>query len=655
MRRLAFVPNPHVRLDRSWAAPYVPLELLSGMAVVERAGAEACLFDVNRLVEAGMIEVRKDLWRDASSLLAELRPDLVVFETWTGTLHNTLLFVEAARKKLAGVPLVLVGAGVSACAAEILRSFPSVDAVVRGEVEPALEAMARHDPTRLRKIPGLVRRFRDGIEDAPLAFVEDLARLPRPAYHLAPIDAGDTIPVEPGRGCEQNCSFCALAGHWPRRYRPKSPARLAEEMIHLGRRYPGSALDLTQDPTYFADSARIEALTSELRGQSLAWSCHARVDRLEERDLVRLKEAGCRGILLGIESGCPATQRAIGKHICLDCLEPTIASATALGIEVQTTFILGFPDEDETASSSTVHAMLRARRAGAADPVAQPLRAYPGSGVHDRHAAELVFEPILSTAAPGDRASLELILNHPELFPASYRVPGRLGWPALSSIWIAASAYLDVLESLDRHGVDLEMILGSLSGAAEAKTLGEAVRAVGRDLIRATAGTSSVDPRLFADLVSYHRAIHELCQETAPRGSLIRSVDAVQAVTDSWVPRLLTPWRLLRLTTPVEAILSGELRIASRTFEQWLLLAKVPNTGRVSYYTSRSSSVETFVLDRLAATALPLCSGAWDLGTIGHRVAACLGERTEPTVAACRLMLDELGSARVAALEPPTG
>ena len=37
--RLLFVPNPHVRLDRSWAAPYVPLELLSAMATAAAAGA----------------------------------------------------------------------------------------------------------------------------------------------------------------------------------------------------------------------------------------------------------------------------------------------------------------------------------------------------------------------------------------------------------------------------------------------------------------------------------------------------------------------------------------------------------------------------------------------------------------------------------------
>ena len=30
MTRMLFVPNPHVRLDRPYAAPYVPLELLFG-------------------------------------------------------------------------------------------------------------------------------------------------------------------------------------------------------------------------------------------------------------------------------------------------------------------------------------------------------------------------------------------------------------------------------------------------------------------------------------------------------------------------------------------------------------------------------------------------------------------------------------------------
>ncbi len=68
VNRLIFIPNPHVRLDRSWAVPYVPLELLSAMAVAEAAGVEPALFDINHLVAHGRLEVDRRIWRRGAAL-----------------------------------------------------------------------------------------------------------------------------------------------------------------------------------------------------------------------------------------------------------------------------------------------------------------------------------------------------------------------------------------------------------------------------------------------------------------------------------------------------------------------------------------------------------------------------------------------------------
>ena len=95
MNRIVFVPNPHVRLDRPWRTPYLPFELLAVMGVAEQSGALATLFDVNHLVERGEITVDPFMWGKAAARLAQDRPDIVVMETWTGTLHHTLLLARA--------------------------------------------------------------------------------------------------------------------------------------------------------------------------------------------------------------------------------------------------------------------------------------------------------------------------------------------------------------------------------------------------------------------------------------------------------------------------------------------------------------------------------------------------------------------------------
>jgi hypothetical protein len=299
----------------------------------------------------------------------------------------------------------------------------------------------------------------------------------------------------------------------------------------------------------------------------------------------------------------------------------------------------------------TASAMLRARRAGAADTVVHLLRAYPGSAVHERCRTELVYDPLLSTASPDDSPSVELIHAHPELLAASYRVPGEVSWRKLAGFWLALSAYLDVLDALERHGANLSELLFSLGSAAPGPDLGEAVRAVGRELGRVGSRVSGVASHALTDLIDYRQAVYELCQSPT-LGEREVGAESPAGPPETWRPKLVTPWRLLRLLTPIEDILSLRVDGAHRLHDQWVLLAKIPSPGSVSYYTTRSYSVETFVLDRLAATALPLCRGERDLASLASAVADLVGEGRGPALTACRAMLDELTAVRVAVLLP---
>ena len=625
---LIFVPNPHVRLDRPWAAPYVPLELLSAMATAEELGASAALFDVNRLVEHGLLSVSPSIWEQAAALLAETAPAAVLLETWTGTLHNTLLLTSALRRSLPDVPLVLLGAGTSAMATEVLERFFAVDGVIRGEPEPAVAALAASADRSLPRAPGLVRRVAGVVEDSALAAVEDLDALPRAAYHLALLEPGDTIPVEPGRGCPQGCTFCALAGHWSPRHRPRGAPSLAREMRRLGRDYPGSVLDLTQDPVFFNHGPRLTELCALLQGAALRWTCHARVDRLSPDQLELLAGAGCCGVLMGLESGCPSMQRALGKEVELASVQPTVRAAAQLGLEVRTSFIVGFPQERLPSLTRTAVAMLEAQEAGAADAPVQLLRAYPGSPVHHQLAEVLELEPLLCTASEDDAAALALITAHPDLLSASCRVPGALPRGQVLAAWVCLSALREVLAALWRHGVDPGAVLGQLTLPPDTRSMLRAVEQVGQQLQRLvprlTLEHEPVDAHALGDLIAYHVGLFAVGCEHLPDPPQPddRALSLLLTQPSRVVPLALAPWRLLQVNTEVDRLAQGLLSECGHQQQQQVLLAKVPAAGQASFYTRRSFSLEVFELDELSAGVMALCSGGLDLLAVANTLAA---------------------------------
>jgi Radical SAM superfamily len=642
VNRFLFVPNPHIRLDRAWAAPYVPLELLSAMATARAIGADVALFDANRLVEFGRLRVDASIWSAAAAMLLEAEPSLVWLETWTGTLHNTLQLAEAIRSLDHGLPIVLAGAGTSAMATEVLDRFPFVDGVIRGEMEPAAAMLASRARGRMGAAPGLARRNGGAIVDAAPAEAGDLEGIARPAYDLGLLREGDAIPIESGRGCGQGCSFCALAGHWPPRYRARDIDSLATEMVAMHARHPASALDLTQDPVFFSDPDRVTRLCARLRNAGLRWTCHARLDRLSEGAIERMREAGCVGLMCGVESGCRRQQRTIGKHVDLDVTEDRLRQAAERGIAVHATYILGHEGEDRQSLRHTLGSMMRAKRAGASSISVQPLRAYPGSPVHARLGRSLEWEPLLCTAAPNDATGRELIRSHPALLSASYRVPSSLPRHTLLPVWLAWCAFGDVLESMARHDLSVLDALAGMAVTPLPDSVEATLAAVARKL--ADFADSRFDPPVVADALSYHAAVFAVSREatTEPPRVDPTALAMLREDPSRVTPERPTPHLVLRLHGDLERVLRGELVSKTCTESSWALVAKVPRAGEASHYTRRPFELETFELNALGAAALPLFDGTRSVAEIGGELAIALRRKHDEAVDDCASVVREL-------------
>jgi radical SAM superfamily enzyme YgiQ (UPF0313 family) len=654
-----FVPNSHVRMDRPRGAPYTPLELLSVMGVAEQAGVPTRLFDVNHLISEGDLAVGLGMWGKAAALLADLEPSLVVMETWADTFHHTVLLLRALRALRAEVPVIFLGAGTSALAEEALLALPEVDGVIRGEGEPAMAVLAGWEPSRwLPRAPGLWRRTAAGVESAELAWVEDLDVLPRPAFHRAFVRPGESVPLESGRGCDVGCSFCALAGHWSRRYRPRRPEKLAAEMIDMGRRYPGSVVDLCQDARFFADSARVEDLCRCLTAHAdrPRFTCHARVDALGSHTLALMAEAGCCGILFGVESGCPEMQRRIGKRLDLSRLRPTLSATVRLKIAARATFIVGFPGESQSSLARTAHTLLQARQAGAQTAV-QILRAQPGTPSFDADAARLVFEPLLSVASCDDHEGVALITGLPRFHTASYRVVDSLSRESVLATWLALTVFAEPLTALIRHGAELEALLADLSVGDGDETMDSAVATVARQIKEHARRTCFVDLVALEDGLLYQMAIGKVSRRVeGPKVAFdLARWKQLCAEPERSYPVAMAPFENVAVWTPLSRLLAGDLAPGPHPGSVHLVVAKIVARSGPSFFTRQSATIETFTTSRMAALLLSLCDGQRSLRAIVEELAQRLDRPASRMQGACGSVVAAFGKAGVLDLRRESG
>jgi anaerobic magnesium-protoporphyrin IX monomethyl ester cyclase len=238
------------------------------------------------------------------------------------------------------------------------RSFcRDFDAVVQGEAEQTLvqllEAHAAGTPLEL-----VAGASTSGGTAPARPAVADLDALPAPARDLLPNAAyirrgrrrlGYAVTtVLSTRGCPYDCEFCSNVVHG-RSYREHSVERIVDEVEQV--------LALGYDRVAFADDVftmrrdHVRAVCAEIehRRLRLDWECLGRVDSMDDDLARRMRQAGCRTVFFGLESGSDEVLRLMGKGTTTAQARAAVRAAHAAGLVVGGFFILCYPGEtDET-------------------------------------------------------------------------------------------------------------------------------------------------------------------------------------------------------------------------------------------------------------------------------------------------------------------
>lgn len=241
------------------------------------------------------------------------------------------------------------------------ESLAYADYCVLHEGEESLRELLQclmNEPAGLERVRGIACHSDGALRIHPARpFIEDLDSLPLPAWDLLELTAYDSplhvvggrrLPIIGSRGCPYGCTYCGSPLMWGRRVRWRSPENVIAEMKESIERL-GIAQFHFWDDNLMLNRAYIEKLCRLLVDNKLSvrWTGLTRASHIAaSADLMPLlRDAGCIGLEVGIESANPDTFRAIKKDEDLQLIEDVARLHKANGMSPLFTFMAFNPGE----------------------------------------------------------------------------------------------------------------------------------------------------------------------------------------------------------------------------------------------------------------------------------------------------------------------
>jgi anaerobic magnesium-protoporphyrin IX monomethyl ester cyclase len=167
------------------------------------------------------------------------------------------------------------------------------------------------------------------------------------------------ISIITSRGCPYRCNFCSVHQVTGRKWRPRSPDNVLDEIEHVTKKYGVKHIFFEDDNLTF-DTLRAETLFKGLidRKINITWETPngVRADKLTPNLVDVMKRSGCTGLTIAVESGDQDfLYNTIGKNLDLKKLEAAAKIIKDKKIDLCAFFIIGIPGETETTIRKTIN------------------------------------------------------------------------------------------------------------------------------------------------------------------------------------------------------------------------------------------------------------------------------------------------------------
>jgi anaerobic magnesium-protoporphyrin IX monomethyl ester cyclase len=288
---------------------------------------------------------------------------------------NYLDFVLLCRliRSITNIPIVGGGPHVSADYENILN-INAVDYVVIGEGEYVFLSLIEHLEYKLNieSLQGVASIDKGGKVKAnlKLEYVDELDRLPFPAYHLVDFNkyyqAGHShcdslantkwMPIITSRGCPCNCTFCYGTIMGGKKFRYRTTQNIIDEILYLKEHYSIDEIHIEDDNFCHNLERAIEILTRLTQMPiRLSFPNGLSLYSLNNDKLIQLlKLNDVLSLVVAIESGDDQILKDVMKKpVHTKLIKSVVNKLKENGISVKGFFILGMPGEKFETLSNT--------------------------------------------------------------------------------------------------------------------------------------------------------------------------------------------------------------------------------------------------------------------------------------------------------------
>lgn len=315
--------------------------------------------------------------------------EFLVLFTSTPGFPGDIRLAQAIKDSNPGIKIAFVGPHVSVMPERALRDCSAIDFVCRKEFDYSVVEFAQGKP--LDEILGVSYRNNGSVVHTPdRPQIQDLDALPdvTDVYrrdldvrrYNVPFLLHPYVSLYTTRGCPAQCTFClwpqTLSGH---AWRKRSSDNVAREMAKAREYWPYVKEFFFDDDTFNIQKARTIELCAKLKPLKLTWSCTSRVTT-DYETLKAMKEAGCRLLIVGYESGDQQILKNIKKGATLERARQFTKDCHKLGLVIHGDFILGLPGETRETIRNTI---AFAKELDVETIQVSVAHAYPGTELYD--------------------------------------------------------------------------------------------------------------------------------------------------------------------------------------------------------------------------------------------------------------------------------